>query len=420
MSTKILPKSHSLSRLITNIPLLDKLSKKLLHSKLKEIKYGQLTIVDKDESISFGSDKEIKVTLRINNSNFYSRTLFGGSIGNAESYVDRDWDCSNLIDLIRLFVKNRDILQKIDGSLVNLASPIQKLFHGFRHNSIEGSRKNIRSHYDMGNEFFEIFLDPTLMYSSAIFTNTSMSLEEAAIEKVRIICEKLELKPTDHLIEIGTGWGGFAIYAATHYGCQVTTTTISKEQFEYTQKRIKSLGLEGKINLLFEDYRNIVGEFDKLVSIEMIEAVGLNNLDIYFETCSKLIKPDGLMLLQAITIRDQYFEAAKKSVDFIQRHIFPGSGIPSINSIVESCTKKTDMTMINQQDYAEDYAQTLWHWSKRFDLNIQKILDLGYPEFLPRLWHFYFSYCEGGFRERAIGLSQILLSKPRYKNRSFI
>lgn len=420
MNTKILPKSNSLSRFITNTRLIDQLAKSILCSQLKKLKYGSLTLIDQSEILEFGSGGDLKIHLRVKKSSFYSRTLLGGSIGNAESYIDDDWDCSNLTDLIRLFVKNREVLQGIDGSLANLLSPLQKMFHGLRSNTLEGSRKNIRSHYDMGNDFFKLFLDSSMMYSCALFESNTSTLEEASVNKIRKICDKLELKATDHLVEIGTGWGAVAIYAATHFGCQVTTTTISKEQFEYASNRVKALGLENKITVLFEDYRNLQGTYDKLVSIEMIEAVGLDNFDTYFEVCSRLLKPNGLMVLQAITIRDHYFESAKKSVDFIQTHIFPGCGIPSVTSMITAVTNKTDMIMINQQDFAEDYAQTLFHWSQRFNLNTQKVLELGYPEFLPRLWQFYFAYCEGGFRERAIGLSQMVLAKPNYKNRSLV
>ena len=420
MSTKIIPKSSSLSRFVTNVPLLDQSAKKLLCSQLEKIKHGTVNIIDKNETLTFGTGQEIKVTIQVNRSSFYSRTLIGGSIGNAESYVDGDWDCTSLTDLVRLFVKNREVLQKIDGGLANLLSPLQKTFHGLRSNTLEGSKKNIRSHYDMGNDFFGLFLDPTMMYSSALFKSAESTLEEASLNKLKTICEKLKLNHNDHLVEIGTGWGGMAIFAAQNYGCRVTTTTISQEQFDYASSKVKELGLEDKIEVLFEDYRNLTGVYDKLVSIEMIEAVGLNNLDTYFNVCSRLLKPDGLMVLQAITIRDQFYENAKKSVDFIQTHIFPGSGIPAVGAMMNSITTKSDMVMIQQEDYAEDYAQTLFHWNQRFQEKIEEVISLGYPEFLPRLWHYYFAYCEGGFRERAIGLSQMVLAKPEYKNRSLV
>jgi cyclopropane-fatty-acyl-phospholipid synthase len=258
------------------------------------------------------------------------------------------------------------------------------------------------------------------MYSCALFESKEMTLEEASVHKLDTICKKLALSPEDHIVEIGTGWGGFAIYAAKNYKCKVTTTTISQEQYNYTKNLIKENQLEDKITLLLEDYRNLSGKFDKLVSIEMIEAVGLDNLPIYFEKCSSLIKEDGVMLIQAITIRDHFYESAKKSVDFIQRHVFPGSGIPSVSAIMEAVKIKTDLCLSNQSDYAEDYAETLSHWSKRLEKNKDQITKLGYPDYLYRLWQYYFSYCEGGFRERATGLSQLVLSKPRFKNRSLL
>lgn len=420
MNTKIIPKSISLSRIVRKIPILDLVAKKILLTKLKQIKSGTVTVFDQDDQYILGDGGDFKISIQVKSSSFYSRTLFGGSIGNAESYIDGDWECTNLTDLVRLFTKNRELLQSLDNSLLNLLTPLQKTFHGLRSNTIEGSKENIKSHYDMGNDFFRLFLDPLMMYSCALFNSKVTSLEEASTYKLKTICEKLNLSENDHIIEIGTGWGGFAIYAAQNYGCKITTTTISKEQYNYTISKVKELGLENNIEVLFSDYRKLDGVYDKLVSIEMIEAVGLDNLDTYFSVCSKLIKPNGLMVLQAITIRDQFYDNAKNSVDFIQRHIFPGSGIPSINAMMNSIKRESDLVMINQCDYAEDYAQTLWHWNQRFQINIDKVLSAGYPDFLPRLWTYYFAYCEGGFRERTIGLSQIILTKPEYKNRSLL
>jgi len=276
-------------------------------------------------------------------------------------------------------------------------------------------KNNIRSHYDIGNDFFKLFLDESMMYSSAMFPAKESTLFEASMNKVTRIVSKLKLKPTDHLVEIGTGWGTLAIHAAKTYGCKVTTTTISREQFNLATQRIKEANLEDKITILFEDYRNLTGTYDALISVEMIEAVGLDHLDTYFEKCSSLIKPDGIMVLQAITIRDQFYESARKSVDFIQRHIFPGSGIPSIHAMMNSVTKKTDLALAHQEDFAEDYADTLNHWARRLESNQAEIPKLGYPKFLYRLWKYYFSYCEGGFRERAIGVSQLVLKKPLYR-----
>ena len=425
MTTQLLPKGRSLSKIVGNFKAIDKTCRSLLFKRFKDLRFGQLVIHDRsnngNESFEFGDPTtELKVKVTILRSSFYSRTALGGSIGNAESYVDGDWETNDLTNLVRLFVLNRDLINAIDGGIGSLLQPIQKIFHGLRNNTIDGSRENTRSHYDIGNDFFKLFLDETMMYSCALYENKDSTLQDASLLKIKTLCEKLQLKPNDHLIEIGTGWGSLAIYAAQTYGCRVTTTTISTEQFNYATQKVKEAGLSEKVTVLFEDYRKLTGVFDKLISVEMIEAVGLDHLDEYFSKCSSLIKPEGMMVLQAITIRDQYYESARKSVDFIQRHIFPGTGIPSVHAMMNAVTKKTDMVLIEQNDFAEDYAQTLKHWSINLNANKHEITKLGYPDFLIRLWQYYFSYCEGGFRERAIGLSQIVLTKPNYRNRSLI
>jgi len=405
--------------------LFDEWCRSILFKKFIELKHGELIIEDESGSEfttkSFGDSASLlSVRVTVHRSRFYSRTLFGGSIGNAESYIDEDWNTENLSDLVRLFVLNRDLLEGIDNGLGSLLRPVQKYFHGLRKNTEEGARENIRSHYDIGNDFFKLFLDETMMYSCAFFENKQTPLYEASVKKIETILSKLHLKPSDHLIEIGTGWGSLAIYAAKNYGCKVTTTTISQEQFDYAVEKVKEAGVQDLVTILFEDYRKLQGTFDALVSVEMIEAVGLDHLDTYFEKCSSLVKPHGIMAIQAITIRDQFYASAKKSVDFIQRHIFPGSGIPSVHAMMNSITKKTDLALIHQEDFSEDYAETLKHWSERLYKNQDQITKLGYPDFLHRLWQFYFAYCEGGFRERAIGLSQLVFSKPLHRQKSFL
>jgi cyclopropane-fatty-acyl-phospholipid synthase len=421
MNTQPLPKDRSLSKIVAQFPALDSFCKLILLKKFKDLKFGELKIEDhsKEPVIkeTYGDpNTTLKIKVTIYHSRFYSRTLLGGSIGNAESYVDGDWDCDQLTDLIRLFVLNREVLQGIDNGIGSILQPIQKYFHGLNRNTLEGSKNNIRSHYDIGNDFFKLFLDESMMYSAAIFPSKESTVFEASMNKVSKILAKLNLKPTDHLIEIGTGWGTLAIHAAKTYGCKVTTTTISREQFNYASEKIKEARLEDQITILFEDYRNLTGTFDALVSVEMIEAVGLEHLDTYFEKCSSLIKPHGVMVLQAITIRDQYYESARRSVDFIQRHIFPGSGIPSVHAMMNSITKKTNLTLTHQEDFAEHYAETLKNWARKLELNQNEIVNLGYPKFLYRLWRYYFSYCEGGFRERAIGVSQLIFEKPLHRN----
>jgi cyclopropane-fatty-acyl-phospholipid synthase len=421
MTTQVLPKDKSLSSFVARSPATDKLCKNILLKKLTGLKNCYLTIKDSKDIYEFGDrNSTLKSDITIKRSSFYSRTVLGGSIGNAESFIDEDWETSSLTDLIRIFVLNRPVVQEVDGGIGKLLQPFQKYFHGLRENTINGSRENIRAHYDIGNDFFKLFLDETMMYSSAMFDNAHDDLVTASMKKVKTIGEKLKIKPTDRVIEIGTGWGTMAIHLARTYGCHVTTTTISSQQFNYAVQKVNELGLQEKVTVLFEDYRKLTGTYDKLVSVEMIEAVGLDHLDEYFAKCSSLLKPDGLMVIQAITIRDQFYESAKKSVDFIQRHIFPGSGIPSIHAMMNSVTSKTDLALIHQNDFAEDYAQTLNHWAKNLENNKDQITKLGYPEFLYRLWKYYFSYCEGGFRERAIGVSQLCLAKPQFKDRSFV
>jgi cyclopropane-fatty-acyl-phospholipid synthase len=425
MTTQLLPKDRSLSKLVGNFPALDKVCKTILFNKFKDLKHGRLTITDLSQDLplttEFGeAGTSLNVKLSIHRSCFYSRTLFGGSIGNGESYVDGDWDTSDLTDLVRLFVLNRELLNAIDSGVGSLLQPVQKVFHGLRINTIDGSKENIRSHYDIGNDFFKLFLDESMMYSCGLFESKTSTLHEASMLKIATLCKKLELKAEDHLVEIGTGWGSLAIYAAQTYGCRVTTTTISQEQFKYAVEKVKEAGLEDKVTILFEDYRKLTGVYDKLVSVEMIEAVGLDFLETYFEKCSSLLKPEGIMVLQAITIRDQYYANAKKSVDFIQRHIFPGTGIPSVHAMMDAIAAKTNLVLTEQKDFAEDYAQTLKTWAQRLTEKKNAITALGYPDFLYRLWMYYFSYCEGGFRERAIGLSQMTLTKPNYRNRSLL
>ncbi|MEY3411259.1 MAG: hypothetical protein RL593_835, partial [Pseudomonadota bacterium] len=284
--------------------------------------------------------------------------------------------------------------------------------HIVNKNTQAGSRRNIAAHYDLGNDFFKLMLDPTMMYSSAIFENSKQSLEDASLAKLKSICKKLDLNKHDHVLEIGTGWGGFAIYAAKNYGCKITTTTISQQQYLLAIERIKAAGLEDKIEVLLSDYRDLTGTYDKLVSIEMIEAIGHQFYDTYFAQCGRLLKPSGMMLLQAITIADQRYASALKSVDFIQRYIFPGSCIPSVTAMLNSITKSTDLRLFNLEDIGPHYATTLAKWRDNFFEHIDAIRGMGYPETFIRMWDFYLCYCEGGFEERALGDVHMLLVKP--------
>jgi len=287
-----------------------------------------------------------------------------------------------------------------------------KRFHWLHRNTRHGSHRNIAAHYDLGNEMFELFLDETMMYSCGIFEHPKASITEASLAKIKKICQKLQLKPDDHVVEIGTGWGGFAIYAVRHYGCRVTTTTISPAQYKLAVQRIEKAGLSDRITVLCQDYRELSGQYDKLVSIEMIEAIGYSNFDAYFDTCSRLLKNDGMMLLQSITITDQRYQTAKRSVDFIQRYIFPGGCLPSVSVLADSVARQTDMRLFHMDDIGPHYATTLRLWRQRFFANLEQIKELGYADHFVRLWDYYLCYCEGGFMERALGTVQMLLTKP--------
>jgi cyclopropane-fatty-acyl-phospholipid synthase len=399
--------------------LVEKTCRKILYSKLSGITDGYLEF---EEAFLKGHAKvhgfgnpgaSLKARLRILNPDAFPKMVFSGSVGAGESYFLNEWECSDLTSMIRILLRNREILESIDHGISAIQNPLQKIYHGLHRNTLKGARKNIEAHYDLGNDFFELFLDSSFLYSSAIFKDAHTPLPEAQIEKIDRICRKLELKPQDHVIEIGTGWGAFALHAAKKYGCRVSTTTISKNQFEMTRQRIETEGLQDRIHLLYQDYRKLEGTYDKLVSIEMIEAVGLDHLDGFIKKCSELLKPDGSALIQAITIREESYEAAKRNVDFIQRYIFPGSGICSIGSIQGAVARNTDLSLIHLEDFGTHYARTLREWATRLQSNHPELLSRGYSEELYRMWQFYFSYCEGGFLERSIGVAQLLYSKPR-------
>jgi cyclopropane-fatty-acyl-phospholipid synthase len=304
------------------------------------------------------------------------------------------------------------VLSAMEGGFARLTAPLHKMIYKRRKNTSEGSRRNIAAHYDLGNDFYALFLDQTMTCSCNIFEHEAATLEEAAIAKYDRICRKLRLRPDNHLIEVGSGWGGFAIHAAQNYGCRVTTTTISRKQFDLAGERIAKAGLKGRIELLFEDYRNLKGKFDRLVSIEMIEAVGHHFLHTFFRTCSNLLKDDGVMALQAITITDQVYEAHLRSPDFMKLYIFPGSSIPSVSSITKAVTKATDMKLFHLEDITPHYARTLRTWRKRFFDGIDEVRKLGYPESFIRMWEYYLCYCEGAFLERYIGDVQMIFTKP--------
>jgi cyclopropane-fatty-acyl-phospholipid synthase len=394
---------------------LDSLARRAVQSRLAELEHGVLTLTDGDRVEHYGKSTArcaLSVNVRVHDPRFYSEIAFGGSIGAGEAYMQGYWSVDDLTGLMRILLQNRGVLDGMEGGVARVTAPLQKALHWAARNTHTGSRRNIAAHYDLGNEFFRLFLDPTLMYSSAVFERADMSLEDASLAKLDRICRKLDLQPGDHVLEIGTGWGGFALHAARHFGCRVTTTTISRRQYELAHERVAAAGVGDRVTLLLKDYRNLSGRYDKLVSIEMIEAVGHHYYDAYFRKCGDLLKPDGMMLLQAITIADQRYDAARKSVDFIQRHIFPGSCIPSVTAMSDAIARVTDMKLFHLEDIGPHYATTLRRWRENLFANIDRVRALGYPEEFIRMWEFYFCYCEGGFLERAIGDVQMLLVKP--------
>ena len=380
---------------------------------LTQLKHGQLVLIEDGVRHVFGSSShELLGEIHILDAAAWGMVASNGSIGAGEAFIHGYWSSPDLTSVVRVFVSNLEVLDGLEGGLAKLGRPLIQGLHWLNRNTRKGSQKNIAAHYDLGNDLFEQFLDPTMMYSAAQFLTDEDSLEQAQLNKLQRICQKLALKPTDHLLEIGTGWGSMALYAAQHYGCKVTTTTLSKEQYAFTAQRIDALGLQDQVTLLLKDYRDLTGQYDKLVSIEMIEAVGHRFLPTYFKQCAHLLKSNGLMLLQAITIREQRYEQARNSVDFIQRYIFPGGALPCVQKMLEIVSRDTDMNLLHMEDFGLHYARTLRMWRENFRRAQGRLSELGYDDYFLRLWEFYLCYCEGGFMERTIGTAQLLLAKP--------
>ncbi len=390
-------------------------AKKALLKLLSKITHGSLTLQDNDESYQFGNlNSDLKAHVVVNDPRLYWNMLSGGTIAAGESYFNSQWDSPDVTKVIRVMVRNSALIDTIDHRFSGLSQLVQRFSHFANRNSQSQSKKNIVAHYDLGNDFYKLFLDETMMYSSAVFKNPDDTLYQAQIQKLDDICQRVQLKPGDKVIEIGTGWGGFAIHAAKHYGVHVSTTTISDAQHAYAKAQIEKEGLTDKITLLKEDYRNLEGKYDKLVSIEMIEAVGHQFLPTFFQTCNDLLKPNGKMLIQAITIADQRYDRYRKQADFIQKYIFPGGFLPSVQVMNQNIAKHTDLKVSSLDDIGLDYAMTLKHWSDRLKLAKDKLSGLGLDQTFYRMWQFYFYYCEGGFRERLISTVHLTAEKPRY------
>ena len=367
---------------------------------------------DGSDEFSFGDDgSDEKVVVNIHSQEFYVMVGSGGALGLAEAYMAGFWSSDNVVKLFQIILRNRDILLSLEKGFAKLIKPINKMIHRSRQNTLQGSKKNIVAHYDLSNDFYRLWLDPTMTYSCAFFKDESVTLEEASQEKLDRICRKLNLSEQDSVLEIGTGWGSFSIHAAKNYGCNVTTTTISAAQYEYARSRIKEEGLESKITLINKDYRELDGKYDKIVSIEMIEAVGYEYISGFFSKLSSLLKSNGFIALQGITYNDQNFDVYKDSVDFIKKYIFPGSCLISISQITEVIKKDTDLAMIDMEDITKHYAITLNRWRKNFIDVLPEVKEMGYSQAFINMWEFYFLYCEAGFLERNIGDVQLVFAK---------
>lgn len=393
---------------------LDKRCRAIVHRVFEKITDGQLEIIEGSKHLFFpenNSDTNLQGKINIHDMSLYRDFVKGGSIGVAEAFIDGKWSSPNLTNVIRIFAKAQQQTDSLESSQSWSNKIKNALSHWQNRNTQSGSKRNILAHYDLGNELYTRFLDPKMMYSSAIYPNETASLEEAQSYKLHTICERLSLTSADHLLEIGTGWGGLAIYAAQHYGCKVTTTTISDAQHEYAQTRINELGLNEQITLLKKDYRDLTGSFDKVVSVEMIEAVGYEFLPSFFKQCNDRLKPGGKLLIQSITIADQRFEYYKNNVDFIQKYIFPGGFLPSVNVLSDHITKHSNMVVERLDDIGLDYAKTLNDWRQNFLASWSELTTLGYDETFKRLWLFYLAYCEGAFLERSTSTVHIVARK---------
>ena len=393
--------------------MLDSFARRLVLKQLGRLQTGQLELVENGIRTTFGeTEAELSSKIEVTDPAFYSDIAFGGSVGAGEAYMRGSWQCEDLISLVRILLRNRHVLDDMEKGTARLTRSLQRFFHWLNRNTRDGARRNISAHYDLGNDFFALWLDESMMYSSAIFEHADQSLADAQRHRLDVVCQRLALGPDDHVIEIGSGWGGFAIHAAKNYGCRVTTTTISRQQYELAWQRINDAGLQDRIELQLEDYRDLEGNYDKLVSIEMIEAIGSDQYDTYFEQCNQLLKPGGRMLIQAITIADEQYAYSQKHVDFIQRYIFPGSCLPSLGVMMATIAKVSDMVVTKVDDIGQDYALTLTHWRHNFFTHIHEVTDMGYPDEFIWMWEFYLCYCEGGFIEEAISDVHLVAEKP--------
>ncbi len=390
--------------------LLSALARRATLGRLAHLTHGRVLVREAGGVVSAGDPGAEPVTIRVHDARFHESVAFGGAVGAAEAYAAGWWSSDDLTGVVRLMLRNREALDGLEAGAASLAGTLRRLLHALNANSRRGARRNIRAHYDLGNDFFALFLDETLTYSCALFDRPDVTLAEASVAKYDRIAQLLDLRPSDHLLEIGTGWGGFAMHAAARYGCRVTTTTISPAQLALAGQRVRQAGLERRITLLGLDYRDLRGTYDKLASIEMIEAIGHEQYETFYRQCARLLAPRGRAAIQAITIADDRYEAARREVDFIKRYIFPGSCIPS-RSALAAAARAAGLPLVQADEIGLHYAETLRRWRGNLLANRDRITALGYDDRFLRLWEFYLCYCEGGFLERAIGAAQLVYAR---------
>ena len=394
--------------------LLGSAAERLVLERLARIAVGSLRLVDGATTRDFGGIAPgPAAAIEIRDPAFYSELAWGGSVGAAESYMLGHWSTPDLTALMRLMLVNRDALDSLEGGLARLSAPLRLAAHWLHRNSRSGSRRNISAHYDLGNDFFRLMLDETMMYSCALYERPDMTLAEASRAKLDLVCRKLDLGPSSHVLEIGTGWGGFAMHAAANFGCRVTTTTISPSQYELARERIRAAGLDGRVHVLLEDYRDLRGRYDRLVSIEMIEAIGHRQFPTFFRHAGNLLERDGRMVLQSITIADVNYARARDEVDFIKRYIFPGCCIPSVGALTQAMVEASDLRLVHLEDIGPHYATTLAAWRRNFHARLDEVRAQGYPDTFIRMWEYYLCYCEAGFVERALGDVHMVMTRER-------
>lgn len=408
---------HDLQMNHKKVTWLNRLFRKSIASRCKTIKQGYMEVTDcSGKTMQFGDPmSDLTVSLEIHNPRFYRRVVTEGDLGVAQALIDGDFSCNDATNLVQLFIRNLDLTDRLEQPGARIIRQFKRVGHWLRRNTVRRSRKNIEAHYDLGNDFYSLWLDSTMNYSSGVFKSQNDSLESASIEKMDRLCRRLNLKPTDHLLEIGTGWGALACYAAEKFGCRVTTTTISQQQFELAKQRVRDRNLQDQVEVVSKDYRDLEGTYDKIVTVEMIEAVGHQYYDSFFEKCQSLLTPEGQMMMQAIVIADRRYESHIRNVDFISQYIFPGGSLPSISKLTTTASEVGGMRVVELVDITPHYAETLRRWRENFMKQLPAVRDLGYDSKFIRMWNYYLCYCEAAFEERQINTVQMMFSKQSCK-----